>query len=66
MTTVAPFIPCCDKLKADIDDQQIELLEGMWNVNGCCAVGCYVASDIKFCPYCGTRLSELKVVVSGG
>lgn len=35
---------------------QIEYAEGEWHVNGCCGGGCYVLSDIKFCPFCGTKL----------
>lgn len=27
-----------------------------WNINGCCGGGCYVVTDMRFCPYCGTRL----------
>lgn len=30
--------------------------EGEWHVNGCCGGGCYVLHDIKFCPFCGTKL----------
>lgn len=28
-----------------------------WNINGCCGGGCYVVSEMSFCPYCGARLS---------
>lgn len=31
-----------------------------WNVNGCCGGGCYVLIDLKFCPWCGTKLKGLK------
>jgi hypothetical protein len=27
-----------------------------WNINGCCGGGCYVVTDMRFCPYCGTKL----------
>ena len=27
-----------------------------WNINGCCGGGCYVVIDMKFCPYCGSKL----------
>jgi len=37
-------------------DAQIEF-SGGWHVNGCCG-GCYVLTDIKFCPFCGTALAE--------
>lgn len=32
--------------------------DGSWNVNGCCGGGCYVLQDLKYCPYCGTKLPE--------
>lgn len=30
--------------------------DGRWNVNGCCGGGCYVLTDIRFCPFCGHAL----------
>ena len=27
-----------------------------WNVNGCCGGGCYVLTDIRFCPFCGNNI----------
>lgn len=30
--------------------------DGAWNINGCCGGGCYVVTDMRFCPYCGTKL----------
>lgn len=27
-----------------------------WNINGCCGGGCFVVTDMRFCPYCGARL----------
>lgn len=32
--------------------------DGTWSINGCCGGGCYVVSEMRFCPYCGTKLSE--------
>ena len=64
--------PCCDELAratgiykgyAHLNppsmrpDGQIEQDEDKrWHVNGCCGGGCYVLRDIKFCPFCGTKL----------
>jgi len=47
---------CCDKFKENHtnDNHGIEYRNG-WHVNGCCG-GCYVLTDIIFCPYCGTKL----------
>lgn len=30
-----------------------------WNINGCSGGGCYVVSEMKFCPYCGTALTPV-------
>lgn len=30
--------------------------DGTWNINGCCGGGCYVVSDMKFCPFRGAEL----------
>jgi hypothetical protein len=29
-----------------------------WAINGCCGGGCYVVTEMVFCPYCGTSLIE--------
>ena len=40
-------------------EAQFEQAEnGTWNINGCCGGGCYVVSDMKFCPYCGGKLAQ--------
>lgn len=31
--------------------------EGNWNIYGCCGGGCFVVVGMKFCPYCGTKLT---------
>ena len=36
---------------------QFEQSDEMWNINGCCGGGCYVVTDMKYCPFCGTILS---------
>jgi hypothetical protein len=30
--------------------------DGTWAINGCCGGGCYVVTEMRFCPYCGTKL----------
>ena len=35
----------------------VEWTDG-WHVNGCCHGGCFVLQNIKFCPFCGTRLAK--------
>lgn len=27
-----------------------------WNINGCCGGGCFVVSEMRYCPFCGTKL----------
>lgn len=29
-----------------------------WNINGCCGGGCFVVSEMQFCPFCGTYLEH--------
>ena len=31
--------------------------DGEWSVNGCCGGGCYVLTNLKYCPFCGTKLA---------
>lgn len=51
---------CCEKLRdaTTVSGTQklaaIEYVDG-FNVNGCCGGGCYVLSDLEFCPFCGTK-----------
>ena len=35
---------------------QFERDAGTWNINGCCGGGCYVVTEMKFCPFCGSSL----------
>lgn len=38
---------------------QIEMMDdGTWAVNGCCGGGCYVLTDLKFCPFCGAKIDQ--------
>lgn len=56
--TAAHF--CCDEFAffANRGPVQFEQSnDNAWNVKGCCNGGCYVLSDIKFCPFCGSKLS---------
>lgn len=29
-----------------------------WDVNGCCGGGCFVLTKLKFCPWCGSKISK--------
>lgn len=46
---------CCNKFEEN--KEQSEDL----NINGCCDGGCYVLSDITYCPLCGTNLENSKM-----
>lgn len=54
---------CCNKLKREIESGQIVLDSSMQSihVNGCCGGGCYVLTDLWFCPFCGREIEKLKV-----
>ena len=32
--------------------------DGTWNIYGCCGGGCYVVTEMRYCPFCGTKLLE--------
>ena len=53
---------CCERFKEQVEEKQIEFYEKdrTWSVNGCCGGGCYVLSNIEFCPFCGKKLKELE------
>jgi hypothetical protein len=40
--------------------QQVD--DGTWAVNGCCWGGCFVLGNMKFCPFCGTKLPDKKEI----
>jgi hypothetical protein len=44
------------ELKPTAQIEQVD--DGSWAVNGCCGGGCYVLTDVKFCPFCGTKLPD--------
>ena len=29
-----------------------------WNINGCCGGGCFVVTEMRFCPFCGSKLEH--------
>jgi len=34
------------------------LKDGTWGINGCCGGGCFVVTEMRFCPYCGANVEE--------
>jgi hypothetical protein len=44
-----PEIAPCAQFVPDADGET-------WNVYGCCGGGCYVITQMRFCPFCGTGL----------
>ena len=53
---IIPPVFCCKALAKEVARKQINHYGKKWNVFGCCGGQCYVLSDIKFCPFCGTKL----------
>jgi hypothetical protein len=54
---------CCAEFAENTGKRDVgieKLTDGSWCVNGCCHGGCYVLQDIKYCPFCGTKLSQEK------
>lgn len=51
---------CCKQFAEQVREQQIEPdSDGVtWNINGCCGGGCYVVTDVRFCPFCGAQLAH--------
>lgn len=51
-------IYCCEKFKEQVEKRQIDLFlsEGKCHVYGCCGGGCYVLTNIIFCPFCGKKI----------
>jgi hypothetical protein len=56
---------CCEKFAKMYSDLPTPLRpnarfnrndDGSWNINGCCVGGCYVVTEMKYCPYCGASL----------
>ncbi len=49
---------CCDEFAkhTGTPNSGFEYADGAWYVNGCCGGGCFVLSQIVFCPFCGLRL----------
>ena len=51
---------CCNKLRKHQDRYNGGLevdFENEINSPGCCGGGCYIMSDIKFCPWCGKKFT---------
>ena len=56
---------CCEKFaseaRADEGDRPpfVKDQDGKtWNIEGCCGGGCYVVTEMRFCPYCGAKLAK--------
>lgn len=38
------------------DAQIVPHEDGTWSIMGCCGGGCAVVTDVRFCPYCGSKV----------
>lgn len=45
---------CCERMAKEIGHIIERSSDGDLCVRGCCGGHCYVLTDIKFCPWCGT------------
>lgn len=57
-----PIAACCDAMAVAKAANKIESFvneeRGLEvGVIGCCGGGCYVLSDLKFCPFCGVPIT---------
>lgn len=53
---------CCKRFKINVEREHLEMDDDKdWNINGCCGGGCYILSDIEFCPFCGFALGKNEV-----
>lgn len=47
----------CEHLyNSDYVSQTVELFKDGYAINGCCGGGCFVITNIKYCPFCGMIL----------
>lgn len=56
---------CCKEMREHMKDSEEDRFQwggivpgnnGSWDVPGCCGGGCYILTDIKYCPWCGKSL----------
>ncbi len=50
---------CCEEFDSNIRNSggfEIDTTIGEVNVGGCCGGGCFVLSELKYCPYCGKEI----------
>ena len=40
--------------------ERVDYFNGSYHISGCCGGGCYVISNIVFCPFCGLKLKTNK------
>jgi len=48
----------CKHLLSDFISQPIDYdkEKKSFSINGCCGGGCYIITNIKYCPFCGEKL----------
>jgi len=46
----------CKHLKYERITTPVEKHEESFSIDGCCGGGCYVVTEIRFCPFCGENL----------
>ena len=52
---------CCEKFEEEAGREQAfepDQDGETWNINGCCGGGCFVVTEMRFCPYCGSKMES--------
>ena len=53
----------CKHLEEENIIQDYSLDEKGYNINGCCG-GCYIITELKYCPFCGEKVGYNDTVCS--
>lgn len=56
---------CCDAFAEKIKQAVFEKEETAYHINGCCGGHCFVAYDLRYCPYCGSDFQGPKGNLDG-
>jgi len=53
--------PCCDKFLSAIVEEKIDMAKDMksFAIPVSLGGGCYILTDLLFCPFCGTKMDQL-------
>ena len=56
---------CCEAMKEACVDAAFELTDAYAIcLGGCCGGGCFIFTNMKFCPFCATELEAIPPIVA--